>query len=247
VLAAILIFLTIYKTELFDGRPDILMFSFFLFIARNLYELFHNKDQSLYNISILFLTLNLVLWTKSEGVAYVVISVITIFIFLKINFNKKMIFLFGIIFLISLKLLFYHYYGLSLNPNEETFKIDIFEKISLIFLLERSIQILAWFVIYFIANPIVMITSVFLLIIFFNFKVILNNFKYLYFFFIFKFIVIFGTYLITAYPMPFHLKYSLDRIILHSSGLWLIISIFFTNYLYKNKKLKLKKFNLDFL
>ena len=161
VLAAILIFLTIYKTELFDGRPDILMFSFFLFIARNLYELFHNKDQSLYNISILFLTLNLVLWTKSEGVAYVVISVITIFIFLKINFNKKMIFLFGIIFLISLKLLFYQYYGLSLNPNEETFKIDIFEKISLIFLLERSIQILAWFVIYFIANPIVMITSVF--------------------------------------------------------------------------------------
>jgi hypothetical protein len=247
VLAAILIFLTIYKTELFDGRPDILMFSFFLFIARNLYELFHNKDQSFYNISIIFLTLNLILWTKSEGVAYVLIFAITIFVFLKNNFNKKIIFLFGIIFLISLKLLFYHYYGLSLNPNEETFKIDIFEKISLVFLLERSIQILSWFVIYFIANPIVMITSIFLLIILFNFKIILKNFKYLYFFFIFKFIVIFGTYLITSYPMPFHLKYSLDRIILHSSGLWLIILIFFINYLYKNKKLKLKKFNPNFL
>ena len=247
VLTAILIFLTIYKTELFDGRPDILMFSFFLFIARNLYELFHNKDQSFYNFFIIFLTLNLVLWTKSEGVAYMVISAITIFIFSKIDFNKKIIFLFGIIFLISLKLLFYHYYGLSLNPNEETFKIDIFKKISLIFLFERSIQILSWFVIYFIANPIVMITSFFLLIIFFNFKIILNNFKYLYFFFVFKFMVIFGTYLITAYPMPFHLKYSLDRVILHSSGLWLIISIFFINYLYKNKKLKLKKFNLDSL
>ena len=149
--------------------------------------------------------------------------------------------------MISLKLLFYHYYDLSLNPNEETFKIDIFDKISLIFLLERIIQIVSWFVVYFIANPIVIISSVFLLIIFFNFKNILNNFKYLYFFFIFKFMIVFGTFLITAYPMPFHLKYSLDRIILHSSGLWLIILIFFINYLYKNKKLKLKKFNPNFL
>ena len=56
--------------------------------------------------------------------------------------------------------------------------------ISLIFLLERIIQIVSWFVVYFIANPIVIISSVFLLIIFFNFKNILNNFKYLYFFFI---------------------------------------------------------------
>lgn len=247
ILTAIIIFLTIYKPELFDGRPDVLMFSFFLFIARNFYELFHNKDQSFYNISIIFLTLNLLLWTKSEGVAYVIICVITIFFFLKTNLNKKIIFLFSVMFLIFLKLLFYHYYGLSLNPNEETFKINIFEEINLIFLLERTLQIFSWYFVYFIANPIIIISSIFLVIIFFNFQIILTKFKYLYLFFVLKFLVIFGTFLITAYPMPFHLKYSLDRIILHSSGLWLIISIFFVNYLYKNKKLKFKKFNLDFL
>ena len=247
ILTAIIIFLTIYKPELFDGRPDVLMFSFFLFIARNFYELFHNKDQSFYNISIIFLTLNLLLWTKSEGVAYVIICVITIFFFLKTNLNKKIIFLFSVMFLIFLKLLFYHYYGLSLNPNEETFKINIFEEINLIFLLERTLQIFSWYFAYFIANPIIIISSIFLVIIFFNFQIILTKFKYLYLFFVLKFLVIFGTFLITAYPMPFHLKYSLDRIILHSSGLWLIISIFFVNYLYKNKKLKFKKFNLDFL
>jgi len=247
ILTAIIIFLTIYKPELFDGRPDILMFSFFLFIARNFYELFHNKDQSFYNISIIFLTLNLLLWTKSEGVAYVIICVITIFFFLKTNLNKKIIFLFSVMFLIFLKLLFYHYYGLSLNPNVQTFKINIFEEINLIFLLERTLQIFSWYFVYFIANPIIIISSIFLVIIFFNFQIILTKFKYLYLFFVLKFLVIFGTFLITAYPMPFHLKYSLDRIILHSSGLWLIICIFFVNYLYKNKKLKFKKFNLDFL
>ena len=247
ILTAIIIFLTIYKPELFDGRPDVLMFSFFLFIARNFYELFHNKDQSFYNISIIFLTLNLLLWTKSEGVAYVIICAITIFFFLKTNLNKKIIFLFSVIFLILLKLLFYHYYGLSLNPNEETFKINIFEEINLIFLLERTLQIFSWYFAYFIANPIIIISLIFLVIIFFNFKIILTKFKYLYLFFLLKFLLIFGTFLITAYPMPFHLKYSLDRIILHSSGLWLIIPIFLVNHLYKNKKLKFKKFNLYFL
>jgi hypothetical protein len=247
ILTAIIIFLTIYKQELFDGRPDILMFSFFLFIARNFYELFHNKNQSFHNIFIIFLTLNLILWTKSEGVAYVIIFAITIFFFLKTNFNKKIIFLLGVVFLIFIKLLFYHYYDLSLNPNEETFKLNIFEKFNLLFLLERTLQIFSWYAIYFIANPIIIITSGFFIIILFNFKAILNNFKYLYFFFILKFMVIYGTFLITAYPMPFHLKYSLDRIILHSSGLWLIIAVYLANNLYKNKKLKFKKIKLNFL
>ena len=48
----LLIFLTIYKPELFDGRPDVLMFSFFLFIARNFYELFHNTKNGTVKIII---------------------------------------------------------------------------------------------------------------------------------------------------------------------------------------------------
>ena len=137
---------------------------------------------------------------------------------------------------IAIKYITYHYYGISINPHEDTFGESILSKIDINFIILRSWQIISWYVVYFLTNPIIIISLLSLIIIWKRYKKLFNSFNYLYFFFIAKFSVLFLTYFITSYPMPFQVKYSLDRIIFHSSGLFLIIVYFCIVSLLKDKK-----------
>ena len=123
-----------------------------------------------------------------------------------------------------------------LNPNVETFSSKILSFIYFEFVITRSIQIFSWYFIYLLTNPIIIFSILFLILISIKYKKLLIQFNYLYFFLIAKFFVIFATFFITIYPMPFHLKYSLDRIIFHSSGLFLVIIYYFVINFLKDKK-----------
>ena len=234
ILSILLIFIS-YKSQLFDGRPDILIFSYFLFTGKHLFELFHNNKNNIIDFLIIIFSLNLILWTKSEGLAYVLIVYFSIIFFLQNNRNMKLFLTFAIFSLIIIKYLFYYYYGLSLNPNVETFNYEIINKINIEFITSRSFQIIVWYLMYFLTNPIMIISLLVFLATFIYAKEITKKFNYLYSIFILKFSVIFVTYLLTYYPMPFHLKYSLDRIIFHSSGLFLIIVLFYIDKFLKKK------------
>ncbi len=236
VLVSILLILATYKTLLFDGRPDILVFSFFLFISKYLFEIFHKNQFDYHNIILIILTLNLILWTKSEGIAYVLLIASTLILFVKNNFNKK-IFLSILVFsIILLKYFTYYYYGISFNPHEDTFNLKLINDIDLNFFFTRSSQIISWYFIYFFTNPIIILSSLSLLTILIRYKSLISKFNYLYFFLLSKFCVLYATFFVTVYPMPFHVKYSLDRIIFHSSGLFLVIIYYFVINFLKDKK-----------
>ena len=236
ILVSIFLILVTYKTILFDGRPDILMFSFFLFISKHLNEIFHKNKFNLINIFFVILILNLIIWTKSEGVAYVILIGLTLLIFAKGTLNKKIILL-GLIFgVIFIKYFTYHYYGISLNPHHDTFNIEAMNKINLNFIFTRSLDIISWYFVYLFTNPIIILSFLSLLIIFIKYKKLLIKFNYLYFFLIAKFCVLFATFFVTIYPMPFQVKYSLDRIIFHSSGLFLVVIYHCVINLLKDKK-----------
>ena len=236
ILVSIFLILATYKTTLFDGRPDILMFSFFLFISKHLNEIFHKNKFNLINIFFVILILNLIIWTKSEGVAYVILIGLTLLIFAKGTLNKKIILL-GLIFgVIFIKYFTYHYYGISLNPHHDTFNIEAMNKINLNFIFTRSLDIISWYFVYLFTNPIIILSFLSLLIIFIKYKKLLIKFNYLYFFLIAKFCVLFATFFVTIYPMPFQVKYSLDRIIFHSSGLFLVVIYYCVINLLKDKK-----------
>lgn len=233
---SILLILLTYKTILFDGRPDILIFSLFLFLSRYFYEIFHKREINFVNIFFIVLILNLILWTKSEGIAYVLLTIFTLLLFIKKNIKKKIILTSLVFLMILTKYATYHYYGLSLNPNVETFSSKILSFINFEFVITRSIQIFSWYFIYLLTNPIIIFSILSLILISIKYKKLLIQFNYLYFFLIAKFFVIFVTFFITIYPMPFHLKYSLDRIIFHSSGLFLVIIYYFIINFLKDKK-----------
>ena len=236
ILISILLILITYKTILFDGRPDILMFALFLFISKHLNEIFHKNKFNLLNIFFVILLLNLLIWTKSEGIAYVILISLTLLIFAKGTLNKKMIFLSSIFVVILLKYFTYHYYGISLNPHHDTFNIESMNKIDFNFIISRSLDITSWYIVYLFTNPIIIFSFISFLIIFFKNKKLLTKFNYLYFFLIAKFFVLYVTFFVTAYPMPFHVKYSLDRIIFHSSGIFLLIVYYCAIYLLNDKK-----------
>jgi hypothetical protein len=237
ILFSILLILLTYKTNLFDGRPDILVFSFYLFLAKYLFEIFHKNNFNLRNILLTILTLNLILWTKTEGLVYSILICLTLVLFVKNNHYNKILFCSLIFLTIAIKYITYHYYGISLNPHEDTFGGEIVSKIDFNFIILRSWQIISWYVVYFLTNPIIILSLLSLLIIWKRYKKLLYSFNYLYFFFVAKFSVLFLTYFVTSYPMPFQVKYSLDRIIFHSSGLFLIIIYFCILNVLKDKKI----------
>ena len=233
---SLLLILLTYKTILFDGRPDILIFSLFLFLSKYFFEIFHKREINFVNIFFIVLILNLILWTKSEGIAYVLLATFTLLLFIKKNIKKKLLLALLVFFIISTKYATYHYYGLSLNPNVETFSSKILTSINFEFFITRSIQIFSWYFIYLFTNPIIIFSILSLIIISIKYKKLLTQFNYLYFFILAKFCVIFITFFITVYPMPFHLKYSLDRIIFHSSGLCLVVIYYCIINFLKDKK-----------
>ena len=212
------------------------MFSFFLFISKHINEIFHKNKFNLLDIFFVTLVLNLIIWTKSEGIAYVILIGLTLLIFARGTLNKKMILLGSIFGVIFIKYFTYHYYGISLNPHHDTFNIDAMNKIDLNFVFTRSLDIISWYSIYLFTNPIIILSALSLLTIFIKYKKLVIKFNYLYFFLIAKFCVLFVTFFVTAYPMPFHVKYSLDRIIFHSSGLFLVLIFYCVECLLNDKK-----------
>ena len=226
VLSFLVIFMT-YNSSFFDGRPDILMFSLFLFLSRELFKIFHENRIFFADLIILSLILNLILWTKSEGAVYVLITFFSIIFFLKNN-NKFKIYLgISVITMLFAKTIFYNYWGLSLNPNESHFSLNFFDVLSIKIFIIRTFQIFIWYFVYFFTNPIIILTLfVFLYLYIFNKKKI-KKFSYIYCFFVLKFLAIYLASIISVYELSlsFHLKYTLERVIFHSSGLLLIISI----------------------
>jgi len=226
VLCFVVIFLT-YKSDFFDGRPDILMFSFFLFLSRELFKIFHESKITFMGLIILSLILNLILWTKSEGTVYILITFFSILFFLKENKDFKIYLGILIIVMLLAKTIFYNYWGLSLNPNLSHFSYDFFDLFSIKFLIVRTFKIFVWYFVYFFTNPIIILTFFVIIYLYLFDKKQIKNFSYIYCFFILKFLAIYSASIISVYELSlsFHLKYTLDRVIFHSSGLLLIISI----------------------
>ena len=93
-------------------------------------------------------------------------------------------------------------------------------------------------ILYLLTNPIIIFSILSLILISIKYKKLLIQFNYLYFFLIAKFFVIFTIFFITIYPMPFHLKYSLDKLF-SLSGLFLVIIYYFVINFLKDKKIYL--------
>ncbi len=227
----LIIMLFSYESKYFDGRQDILLFSFNLFMFRFFYEIFINKQEIKKNLILTILILNLILWTKTDGLLYLIVYGLVLFFFLERK--NKLISLFSILFLFIIKIYFYKYWGISLNPSAQMYDANILQRITEIDIFYRSYSIVFWYLINLFKNPLLLISLLTILGIYISDRRFLFKFNYIFIFYIFITLGIFASFLPTKYDFPFAMIGSFDRIILQHSGIFLLPIFYFID-----KKLK---------
>ena len=201
------------------------MFSFDLFIFRFLYEIFINKNNEKKNLILTILLLNLILWTKTDGLLYLIVYGFILFLFLEKK--NKLISLFSILFLFVIKVYFYKFWGISLNPSVQMYDANILQRISEIDIFYRLYSIIYWYLINLFKNPLLLISLLILLAIYISDRRFLSKFRYIFIFYVFITLGIFASYLPTMYDFPFAMIGSFDRIILQHSGIFLLPIFYF--------------------
>lgn len=222
-----------YDPYLFGGYQEYLIFSLLLFTGNFLYKILNQRKINNYQVFFFSIILNLILWTKQEGVAYVFILQI-IFIFLKQPTNiQKLIstLLFTLIFIIKLKFSFNDFFD---DPHFEFKNFLIFDYQLLFY---KLIYITKHIFISFIKYPIWLLIILSYITIISNKKFdnkflnIINIFAFL------NFGLIYFVFLTTISNFEWLVKVTLDRMIFQTTGFYILIILICFNELYLSKKI----------
>ena len=217
-----------FKIKWFDGRQDILLFSFNLFAFAFLHELIFNKSVQKIHVIGFLLTVNLLMWIKIESILYIFSYFVVILYYIK--GHKKLVLLFSIIFLLLVKYLFYEYYNIVAHIHRDVFPSNFFTYIKNLDLLGRVTQVFLWYFVGIIRNPILLISIIFLFFIFLENKKYYIKHSYLFLIYFIISIGIFFVYTITTYDFPFHMIGSFGRVFLQFSLIFLIPILKFFEY-----------------
>ncbi len=217
---AFIIILFSYESKYFDGRQDILFFSFNLFIFRFLFEIFIIKKEIKKNLLLTILTLNLILWTKTDGLLYLIVYGFILFFLLEKK--NKLLCSLSILSLFLIKIYFYNFWDLSLNPSAQMYDANILQRITEIDFFYRSYSIFYWYVINLFKNPLLLISLFIVCLIYLYDRLFLQKFKYIFIFYVFITLGLCASFLPTMYDFPFAMIGSFDRIILQHSGIFLL-------------------------
>ena len=213
------IILLTFKMKWFDGRQDILLFAFNTFIFGFIYELISNNSKKKIHIIGFILSLNLLLWTKNESYLYLITYLLLVIIYTKDK--EKFILISGIISIFLVKIIFTRIYDLSYNPNLDTFETDILQHIKSLDFIYRFTQVLIWYLVGLLRNPVLLLSFIFFLILLKN-----SNFYKEYSYFLLAYIIIsfgiFSVYFVTKYDFPFHMIGSVGRVFLQFSMIFFI-------------------------
>lgn len=223
VIISLIIFSLTFNIKYFDGRQDVLYFSLNLIAPIFLFRIINIKKDLSLNLFYLFLTINLLLWIKTEGILYLLAYALTIAFY--INNKKKYYFLFSLLFAFLIKIYFYKAHSLSFNPSVQMYDENTLSKLLEIDLLKRTFSIIYWYFISLFKNPILIIS--FLVFVLFSFTKVgfFKKYNYLIFILLILNAGIFFSFLPTKYDFPFALIGSLDRVIYQYSGIFLLQTI----------------------
>ena len=234
ILCLLILILITYDYWHFRGTQEILIFSFLLILFKYLYRYFIEKNNSKFNLILIFLCLNLIVWTKNEGILLSFIIIFLLIFFLKENINFKLTLLlcgFAIFFLrfISFKL-----FGLETNLSKDFDFLNIFDVIQNNLTLFNFILISKYIVISTLKFPHIILSLFFALLIFFE-KPLLKKIIFLYIYLFISIFLIFLIYLSSPHNMEFMVSTGSLRLMFEFSSPYLFFILF-----YFKEKFKLK-------
>ncbi len=119
IISFIFLILITYDYWHFRGSQEILIFSFLLILSKFLINIIlENKNTNL-NISLIFLYLNLIIWTKNEGIILSILIVFILLTFLKENIKFKLILLCILISIILFRFMIFKLNGLDFDLSQD--------------------------------------------------------------------------------------------------------------------------------
>ena len=233
----IIIFLIIlilsYDYLSFSGEQDIVLFSFMAFAASLCLKIFkrQNDKELIFNLFLLILLCNLLIWTKAEGAIYAFIIVLSLSFCLKIKKKIKFFLSVSLITLIIVRILVYKIYNLNVGVNSCCWNdlsiVGIYSKITF----DRIFTIFQYSIYSFLKNYL-MIFSLILFIIKKNKFKNFNNNLYNYIIIFLSLAFFFSAFILTDINLIFMLKTGLDRLFFSITPFFIIIII---DYLNDNK------------
>jgi hypothetical protein len=226
----------VYNIQLFSGYQEILIFSLLTLLTKNYFYIYSSDNLSdkfssnFYLICIIAFSL---IWIKNETTVLIAISISSFFFSYhsKINLKLKLLFVTFVLFVI--KYFLFKYIGLSTHiqkGNYETLKIS--ELINFINL-DRFLLIVKYLffgafetVIYLAVIPILTIPAIR--------QSNKSFFRFLLFCFMFSFLFLIAAFLFTTFPLEWHLKTALSRLMFETCGFFIILfPIFYSLFLKK--------------
>ena len=226
----IILFLTLtlitYDYWLFRGTQEILVFSFLLILSKYLFNLFTNNKNVRINLINIFLCLNLIIWTKNEGIILSLIILFILIIFFKETTKFKLILTTMLFSMILVRFLIFKFNGLDLDLSRD-FE---FSNILSIFFNNFTIINLALISKYIIFSlfkfPHIVLSMFFALAIAFD-KRLFKKFIFLYVYLLLSIFLIFFIYLSSPHDLDFMVSTGSMRLMLEFSAPNILFIIIF--------------------
>ena len=224
--------------HLFGGYQEVLIFSILVIISKIFYIIKNNQSNYLL-IFFLFIFSSLLTWIKDEGLIYSIFILLVFIFHTDIKIKLKLLYFFLTLALIFTQILIENYHSSShnyLNMNS-FFHNSLLVQIFSFQIIERFILIIKFFVISCLKTPL-WIFILFFIPIFFLYKKLYSNFKYIITFLLLNIFFLFGVYIQTPHDLNFMLTSSMHRLLMQTSGFYIIMIILCFNCLIKESVFK---------
>ena len=221
-----LLILITYDYWHFRGTQEILIFSLLLILSKYLFNLIVYEKNSNFNLLIIFLSLNLIIWTKNEGIILAIILYIILFFFMRQSLKKKFV-IFLILFLMVITRFFiFKINGLDLNLSQD-FDFENIIKIYFNNLSFNNFFIITKYILFsFVKFPHILMSLFFAFILLFD-KQLFKKLKFLYLYLFLTIFLIFAIYLSSPYDMEFMVSTGSLRLMLEFSSPYLLFTLIF--------------------
>jgi len=233
IIILLILVLLSYNYDYFGGEQDILLFCWLAFasaLSLKIFKIKNNKELN-FNLVLLILLCNLMIWTKAEGSVYAFIIILSLICFLRTKISLKLILIISLITLITIRVIVYKFHGLNIGVNSCCWNdlsiTGIYSKITF----DRIFTILQYLVFAFLKNYLIIFSMVLFIIKKNKFKDS-NYILYSYITILLCLAFFFTAYLLTDANLVFMLKTGLDRLLFSITPFFIIIII---DYLSNNK------------
>jgi hypothetical protein len=209
-----------------QGYQEYLIFSLLLFCSKILFLLNVNKkiSNNFFYYLILIMTVILLPWIKNEGIFYSIFISIIFFLFNFINLKKKIIFFIIILINIVTQIFFIKFYFQS----DQIFQVPLIQETLFknFFKFEEFLSrlfIISYYIFHgLVKYPLILINLISILIIYIYRKhLAVPNFFIIFFFL--NLIFLYSIYMVTTHPLIWHLQTSIKRLMLQTSGFYIIL------------------------